>query len=835
MDNFVNCNQSIKVVPSLEESLRIIGLDVELDNDVRTWFDQIKLTWKTWKKNSTIEHSFEQFFKTNPDPYRIVLVFVIKCKEFKDCKPKTLPFFIMECFQKWSSKTGTVPDESLKFPAFRIATEQRNQLFLNMVIKTYRVNTLKETIIPLVKDMIQNDNSKRASQVIIAMELFEEIPVEDLLFPLILQDKHNMIDEYLSECPTQVLRLVLFLDKLLNKSFKTREYIQKYIDEFKICHVKYEKIHYKPLGKLVARLCNKYNIPIETCKNLSKNRTLGGLRYLIHQKYIDRNVSSAVWDDLVKDSLQQNSEAAKEFISVLIDYDIREAAKWVHYLNLPETVLPHSFQKLSLSHTSGEENWDNDEDVQQKFYQFPLPYDKIVIIDTAEKFYDLTTEYLKYRSVVSIDCEWKPSFGASQSQVALIQVAVEDNVYLIDTLILNKQKYCSFWQALNKSLLDNAEIIKLGFGLEQDLKEIKASIVGLGNIKVKGEGLLDLSILWKNLINSGLIIQSSSSNEGNSLSSLVKICFGLPLQKSEQCSNWEIRPLRNTQIQYAALDAHVLLELYNFLQRECLNQGINFEEICNDTMLDTKTKCTKKVKSFDAYLSCSSNTPMRTVGEVKFFVECKLTSLIPYLRHFGIDTEPLSESMLWHDTINLAISQDRYILLSKLKFSPTENYSQRSILEVSQRLCIQKQLKRIKKYFNINIGLSDIANRCINCNKLDFKKLTVEEVVDICSKYHSTECVPSNRNNYVYTADCEDDTTYDNFLSDSDKDDDICYGPVRNLLPNNLCKTSKGIHIKIQNVDKLIESPQPAILCESCGKLFWDGDEMYKEVKNITF
>lgn len=37
----------------------------------------------------------------------------------------------------------------------------------------------------------------------------------------------------------------------------------------------------------------------------------------------------------------------------------------------------------------------------------------------------------------------------------------------------------------------------------------------------------------------------------NSLSDLVKLCFGRPLNKTEQFSNWEKIPLRPDQIKYA--------------------------------------------------------------------------------------------------------------------------------------------------------------------------------------------------------------------------------------------------------------------------------------------
>jgi ribonuclease D len=46
--------------------------------------------------------------------------------------------------------------------------------------------------------------------------------------------------------------------------------------------------------------------------------------------------------------------------------------------------------------------------------------------------------------------------------------------------------------------------------------------------------------------------------------SLKKVCehwLRLRMSKEEQCSDWNLRPLSATQIQYAALDAEVLLRL----------------------------------------------------------------------------------------------------------------------------------------------------------------------------------------------------------------------------------------------------------------------------------
>lgn len=824
LNNLGQQNQTIKIVPSIEDSLRTSGFNIELDQSTLEWFYNLTKGWSIWKKSSTIESQIEMFLQSSPEPFRIALVIVIKCSEYKDSKPKSLPYYIIDTLNKLSQKIGLVPEDDMKLPAFNIAIQQRNLTFISLVIKTFNIVSIKNIIIPKVKDMIVKGNYKQSLQIIIAMKSSHDFQTQDLLFPLILQDKSNLVDEYLIQFPNEVEPFLSFLDELIDKQFNLREYTQNYVDEHKITGVKYEKLHYKPLGRLVARLCNKFKIPISFCKNLTKNRTSSALRYLVYQRYVEKNVSPTVWDDLVKDALQQNSDSALEFVDFLVDYDRKEALKWADYLKIPEQNYPTVLKDTTHNIVSEVECWDlKAATTTQEFYKLSLHCDQVKIINNGETFFDAVSA-LKEEHLIGIDCEWKPSFGTTPPQVAIIQLSTKHAVYLIDVLSMNTNEYASFWNALNRSVFNNTEIIKIGFGLEFDLKEIKASVVGLNNIKLKGESLLDMSLLWKSLVEVGLQLPYEGENGGSSLSSLVKSCFNLPLEKSEQCSNWELRPLRQTQIDYAALDSYVLLEIYLFLQNISHIQELKFEDICNDVMLDVKQK-PRKIKVAEMLQQAANNKlPKRSVQQTKLLVDFNISPLASYLRHIGIDSILISPQMLWHEVIDLAISEERLILLSKLKKTSSPNYPQSSILEVCSKKSIN-QLQHIVNHFNIAISKTNDFNICVYCNNKPLKKITVQEINILHSKYGSV----SAENFETYHND--DYENYDNFFSDSD-DDDLLQSAA-NHVPT-VHKTPSGAQIDMNNFYSFYKLQIDGKQCEACGKFLWDDEELVKKCSEVT-
>lgn len=87
---------------------------------------------------------------------------------------------------------------------------------------------------------------------------------------------------------------------------------------------------------------------------------------------------------------------------------------------------------------------------------------------------------------------------------------------------------------------------------------------------------------------------------GSALTNLVQLCFGRPLDKSNQFSNWNNRPLREEQMMYAALDAYCLIEIYETIRARFLSmkvQHVDFNEFVHCFLIENKNKISVNKKN----------------------------------------------------------------------------------------------------------------------------------------------------------------------------------------------------------------------------------------------
>jgi len=147
--------------------------------------------------------------------------------------------------------------------------------------------------------------------------------------------------------------------------------------------------------------------------------------------------------------------------------------------------------------------------------------------------------------VVGFDTETRPSFRKGQLyDVSLLQLATPRKVYLI------RLNHTGITDEI-AALLSNPGIIKAGVGIRDDLKALQKLR------KFEPAGFYDLSTLAKQ---AGLQVES--------VKKLTALLLGFRISKSAQTSNWEVRTFTQKQIEYAATDAWVCLELFHKLKPE---------------------------------------------------------------------------------------------------------------------------------------------------------------------------------------------------------------------------------------------------------------------------
>lgn len=164
-----------------------------------------------------------------------------------------------------------------------------------------------------------------------------------------------------------------------------------------------------------------------------------------------------------------------------------------------------------------------------------------------------------------LDCEWKPSRDRGREYpVATLQLSSLKRAFVIDLQQLcqpgvkdgdivmteNEKKLNGILQ----KLFTEPCIPIIGFGVGGDITKLAVSFPHLPCFQLI-HAVVDLDAVFHNCF------PPSRNRDLRSLQRSVKFLLQKFLDKTEQCSNWQQRPLSDAQIEYAALDAAVLPRL----------------------------------------------------------------------------------------------------------------------------------------------------------------------------------------------------------------------------------------------------------------------------------
>ena len=174
----------------------------------------------------------------------------------------------------------------------------------------------------------------------------------------------------------------------------------------------------------------------------------------------------------------------------------------------------------------------------------------VIFIDSILKFTEYYLQHFQHSKIIGVDSEWKQQFYARNKEFcSIIQMAnyEEKNVMILDLLKLVKEK--EFIELFDKYFNGKTFV-----GYSFDASDLNHFSTGMQN-SFKLSSIIDLVDLY----------QYKFLSKAKGLKNLCKEILGINLCKYEQCSFWENRPLRQSQLHYAAVDALVCVSLFKKL------------------------------------------------------------------------------------------------------------------------------------------------------------------------------------------------------------------------------------------------------------------------------
>jgi ribonuclease D len=166
-------------------------------------------------------------------------------------------------------------------------------------------------------------------------------------------------------------------------------------------------------------------------------------------------------------------------------------------------------------------------------------------IENQQELEALAQELLS-KKVVAIDTE-ADSFYHYFDKTCLVQIATRQRTYLVDPLTLGGPVEL----APLAPVLASPEIRKIFHAAEYDIYVLKR----------------DCGFSFANLFDT-MVSAQLLGYPSIGLAALTERHFGVSLPKDEQRSDWSVRPLRDSQLTYAAADVAYLIPLAEKLERE---------------------------------------------------------------------------------------------------------------------------------------------------------------------------------------------------------------------------------------------------------------------------
>ncbi|XP_026959953.1 exonuclease mut-7 homolog isoform X12 [Sagmatias obliquidens] len=575
----------------------------------------------------------------------------------------------------------------------------------------------------------------------------------------------------------------------------------------------------------------------DLCPNVITQQRLAALRYLCYKRLVEGLVGQDQW-------LQE------QLLQLLTSHDNTAlVAQCALDLLLPEERLPASvaaeLRQLRIQERTAEAPL---EDGKDDYYQLPIPREHLHFLASWEDLARHQEELLQPGQVVGMDLEWRPSFGAGgRPRASLMQVAVEGRVFLLDLPRLSSpaggQAPQAFFRLVSRLLADPS-ITKLGYGLAGDLRSLGASCPALAQAEKQLRGSVDLLQVHRQMRAADRPAPGVDGAAGpRGLSLLVQQVLGKPLDKVQQLSNWDRRPLCEGQLVYAAADAYCLLEVYWALCREParfhlsgdLARSLRRGERAGPGELPPLQKASTSPQQVPAGEDAAPEVPARAFRVV---CDSMLQGLARRLRCLGIDVLVLATGEDHRRAAEVARQEGRVILTSGLPYHKLRaQVGAGRCLSVDCSLKARQQATAVIRHFNVRVTHSDIFSRCQACNCHQYLKVSKDVMKQLVWLSGHPEG-PSGTGDEAAQIEDERETgsapeeapggcTYEPSCRWLEEED------LQSRVPATL---GDGTRLQLSGVPAgVLRRPglRHFYCCTGCGKVFWEGSHLGRVAENF--
>ncbi|XP_038623795.1 exonuclease mut-7 homolog isoform X2 [Tachyglossus aculeatus] len=859
------------------------------------------------KEMQKFKEEARQGFAALEDPLAGLLDILEKGQSCRG-KGHSLDYYIALELQHWIQDHPGMAQSGLRLKklqarVFGILADSQSDLF-DPLIRIYRLHEAdRNYLLGHVSHLYHNGKYKEAIVLSTKLKLQPDLDIEKMCSPLILQDKMNLVEDYVSGNPDLQGKLVQILDSWCHPSFNTSVIIREYQSPMSS---RVDKLNQKTLSKFIFRLLEQYSLDPELCPNVINQRHLRSLRYLFYKRFVEKSMTQENWTDHIQNTVGGNIWLQEQLIQLLVSYsDVTTAALWALKYHLPDKSLPNGIaeerQKLKDQERDEVDDGrksDHEEARRQDYYQLPIPQENVHFLKSWEEVARWKDMVLQAGQVVGIDMEWKPSFGAVRKpRVSILQMAVEGHVFLLDLLEFSKpedrrgeeeEENKAFAHFLQELYL-NPSITKLGYGMLGDLRNLASSGPALRNLATQVQGILDLFQIDKQLQKcpgqqkkSSCPVDVLAQEPGpeargakqaeKGLSLLVRRVLGKPLDKAEQLSDWERRPLRPAQILYAASDAYCLLEVFRALCDDPARFGlsVDLKEVVQLNMIARGPRLISQPKrppsSTQESKAADDGSPPVSPAAISprdFSVVCDnmLQGTGRYLRCLGVDVLILENGDDHRKAAEIARQEGRVILTAGIPFQTLKSQVREGrCYAVNTCSKAKEQTLKVLKHFNVRISLSDVFSRCQACNCDEYLKISREKMRQLMklSGHGAEENGPGKsarpqvgRGNHLGTPcpppGCPAETT-----EKRDRDPATTEAPANRLPSDGGHRGCPWLEESALNTESLTLSNGTSLqawaipegllhredlthfyCCTRCGKVFWDGSHFDRLVSQF--